>query len=209
MSSIPSCPKLHYTNPIVVAKLFEDIKWSPDDNVLEPCYGSGNMFNAIPVEKKEWAEIEKGKNFFTQPYKSQQFTKVVLNPPYASNHTKGDPRRQILTMPFIFKSLEVCSDELWVLLNNNMLNSLTPVRLKKIKDAGFGLTFMRVLNIPLWSGRYYWICFKRNADWIISFTNAIELPANVCECGAVLKGDLTAHRQTQKHFINLVKKNKL
>ena len=90
-----------------------------------------------------------------------------------------------------------------------MLNSLTPVRLKKIKDAGFGLTFMRVLNIPLWSGRYYWICFKRNADWIISFTNAIELPVNVCECGAVLKGDLTAHRQTQKHFINLVKKNKL
>ena len=90
-----------------------------------------------------------------------------------------------------------------------MLNSLTPVRLQKIKDAGFGLTFMRVLNIPLWSGRYYWICFKRNADWIISFTNAIELPANVCECGAVLKGDLTAHRQTQKHFINLVKKNKL
>jgi hypothetical protein len=209
MSTLPACPKLHYTHPLVVASLFKDITWSNEDYVLEPCYGSGNMYDLIPVERKEWAEIEKGRNFFTQPFKDKQFTKVVLNPPYSSNHIKGDPRRKILTYPFIFKALEVCSDEVWVLLNNNMLNSLTPNRLQKIKDAGYGLTFMRILNIPLWSGRYYWLCFKRGADWLISFTNAIELPPNVCECGSVLKGDLTAHRQTQKHFVNLVKKNKL
>ncbi len=204
---IPKCPQLHYTHPVVAAELMKDITFTADDYTLEPCVGDGGFYKLIPG-KKEWAEIEAGRDFFKQPYKPQQFTKVILNPPYSSNHIKGDPNRRILTFPFIFRSLEVCSDEVWVLLNNAMLNSFTPLRFQKCSDAGFGLEFMRILNIPGWSGRYYWLCFKKGRKDIVQWTNYITLPKNVCECGAELVGDLTNHRKTQKHWANMVKLQK-
>jgi len=198
------CPTLHYTHPVVAKELLNDVIFNDDDITLEPCVGGGSLYNLIPG-KKDWCEIEAGRDFFTYPFKENQFTKVLLNPPYSSNHIKGHKDRKLLTFPFIFKSLELCSDEVWVLLNNNMLNSLTPSRLQRISDLGFGLVFLRVLNIATWSGRYYWICWKKNKKDIISWTNHIELPKNKCECGAELKGDLTAHRKTNRHWANMVK----
>ena len=204
---VPECPRLHYTPDAVAVELLKDINFTDDDFTLEPCYGDGAIYKLIPG-KKDWAEIEAGRDFFKQRFKTKQFSKIILNPPYASNHIKGDPRRQILTFPFIFRSLELCSDEVWVLLNNAMLNSFTPNRFQKCRDAGFGLVFMRILNVPGWSGRYYFMCFKRGGDDIISWTNHIKMPKNVCECGAELVGDLTNHRKTNKHWENMVKLQK-
>tara|TARA_R100000541_G_scaffold21294_1_gene31237 strand:- start:1178 stop:1825 length:648 start_codon:yes stop_codon:yes gene_type:complete len=204
---VPPCPKLHYTHPCVATELLKDINFSDDDFTLEPCYGAGAIYNLIPG-KKDWAEIEANRDFFKMPFKANQFTKVILNPPYASNHIKGDKNRKMLTFPFIFRSLELCSDEVWVLLNNAMLNSFTPNRFEKCKDAGFGLVFMRVLNIPNWSGRYYWLCFKKGGENIVSWTNYITMPKNKCECGVELIGDLTSHKKTHKHWVNMIKLQK-
>ena len=50
-----------------------------------------------------------------------------------------------------------------------MLNSFTPKRLSKIKDMGFNLCFMRIINIQKWYGRYYWICLSKNKKSIVNF----------------------------------------
>ena len=67
------------------------------------------------------------------------------------------------------KCFELSDDECWFLLNNQMFNSITPVRLKKYKQLGFCICFIRILNISKWYGRYYWICFKKNSASILEF----------------------------------------
>jgi len=51
-----------------------------------------------------------------------------------------------------------------------MLNSLTVRRLKKYRDNyDFNIIFIRVLEIPCFYGRYYWICFKKGGKSILHF----------------------------------------
>lgn len=160
------CPSFHYTPKEIVEKIFNDIDFKEQDSVLEPCVGrERNMFDLIPdiVDLKEWGEIEEGRDIFEYDY-GRKFTKVIVNPPYKDNNNKKN-----IAMIFIFKCLELCSDECWVLLNNMMFNSLTPIRLKKMKEEGFEITHLRILNIPKWYGRYYWICLKKGGKSLVKF----------------------------------------
>ena len=161
------CPEFHYTPIDIAEKLINDIDFNETDNTLEPCKASGNFYDLIPY-KKNWCEIDEGRDFFKYDFKGEIFSKVIVNPPYTSNHDDKKQRKNI-AIDFIFKCFEVCDGEVWVLINSNILNSLTPIRLKKIKEKGFNLCFMRILNIPKWFGRYYWICFSTNKQSIISF----------------------------------------
>ena len=161
------CPSFHYTPIEICKELLKDIDFKENEETLEPCIGRDkNFYNLIPY-KKDWGEIELGRDIFNYDYK-RKFNKCIVNPPYRSNDSNIKNRKNI-AIDFIFKCLELCSDECWFLLNSKMLNSLTPLRLNKIKDMGFGLVFMRILNIKEWYGRYYWICFKKNRDSIIKF----------------------------------------
>lgn len=160
------CPSFHYTPKEVIEKIFSDIDFKDNDSVLEPCVGRDkNMFDLIPdiVDLKEWGEIELGRDIFEYDY-GRKFSKVLVNPPYKDNNNEKN-----IAMKFIFRCLELCSDECWLLLNNKMFNSLTPIRLKKMKELGFELTHLRILNIPKWYGRYYWICLKKGGQSLVKF----------------------------------------
>ena len=146
--------------------LIKDIEFKEDDNTLEPCNAEGSFYDLIPYEK-DWCEITEGRDIFTYDFKGKTFSKVITNPPYRDNAPEGE--RKNICIKFIFRCLELCSDECWLLLNLNMLNSLTPLRLKKFKEMGFNLCFMRVVNIKKWYGRYYWICLSKNKGSIIEF----------------------------------------
>jgi hypothetical protein len=160
------CPKFHFTPPDVAEELLKDIVFKENDKTLEPCIGDGAFYDLIPYEK-DWAEIDKGRDIFNYKF-DMKFTKCIVNPPYRTNHKKASDRKNI-AMKFIFKCLELVSEEGWFLINSRMLNSITPPRLRKIKDLGFNLCFMRILNIKKWYGRYYWICFSKNKPSIVSF----------------------------------------
>ena len=158
-----TCASFHYTPLEICKKLLLDLDFKEDEETLEPCIGRDkNFYNLIPY-KKDWGEIEEGRDIFTYEF-NRTFNKIILNPPYKDNETKKN-----IGMLFIFKCLELCSDECWCLCNNAMFNSLTPIRLNKIKDMGFGISFMRILNINIWYGRYYWICFKKDCDSILIY----------------------------------------
>ena len=166
------CPLFHYTPLDISTELIKDINFNNDDLVLEPCRGGGAFYDLIPENvSKDWCEIDHGRDLFTyfdSDIYNNQFSKVITNPPYRTNHADVKLRKNIC-MPFIFRCLELCSDECWFLINLKMWNGLTPLRLKKISEMGFSLCFIRILNIKQWYGRYYWICFKKNATSIIIF----------------------------------------
>ena len=150
--------KFMYTPEDTCITLLKDIEFKNNDRVLEPCKGSGNFYNNLPSNIiKEYCEIEENKDFF-------KYDKVITNPPYRNiENTKN------ICMDFIFKCIDVCNGEVWLLLNLQMLNTLTPRRLNIIKDKGFNLCFMKILNIKKWYGRYYWICFSNKKNATIDF----------------------------------------
>ena len=166
MSELVPCPPFHYTPREVAKELLKDVEFKGDDITLEPCKGDGAFYDIIPFEK-DWCEIDQGRDIFVYPF-DRKFTKVIVNPPYKSNHQNVSDRKNIC-MKFIFRCFELCSEECWFLVNLKMWNSFTPVRLRKIRDMGFNLCFMRVLNIHKWWGRYYWICFSKHKTSMIKY----------------------------------------
>ena len=147
------CQKFNYTPPEIAQELLKDIEFKEDDSTLECCAGENAFYDEIPF-KKDWCEIEKGRDFFEC---NESYTKVITNPPY-----KDLANEKNIFIPILEKMFSVCTGEVWVLINLNMFNSLTPNRLKKYGKLGFNITFMRILNIKKWYGRYYWVCFSKS-----------------------------------------------
>jgi hypothetical protein len=162
------CPSFHYTPINIAQELIKDISFNENDITLEPCKGRTNNFYDLIPYNKEWCEIDEGRDFFNYDFKGKKFSKVITNPPYTTNHTKKEDRKNIF-MPFVFECLKNCSDECWLLLNNKMFNGFTPLRLNKMKTMGFEICYMKILNIKEWYGRYYWICLKKDYKGIINF----------------------------------------
>ena len=162
------CPRSHYTPREVAKDLLNDISFNENDFTLEPCKGLDNNFYDFIPYNKEWCEIDEGRDFFNYDFGDKRFTKIITNPPYKSNETEPIHRKNI-AIKVIEKCFELCDDECWFLLNNQMFNSMTPVRLNKYKKHGFAIVYIRILNIQCWYGRYYWICFKKHGESIVSF----------------------------------------
>jgi hypothetical protein len=164
---MPPCPAFHYTDDDVADMLLNDIDFSPTDTILEPCKGRGEQgfYKGLLARglEPDWCEIDEGRDFFEYqpPFK---YTKVISNPPYKDNDGEHN-----IGWAFIIHSLLLCSDECWMLLNNSMVNSLTPRRLGEVANLGFGISCMRVLRIKHWWGNYYFCCFKKGADSMIRF----------------------------------------
>ena len=161
------CPPSHFTPKNIAKELLKDIDFNKNDFTLEPCRATGNFYNLIPYSK-DWCEIDEGRDFFTYDFGDIKFSKIIVNPPYRSNHKKLEDRKNIL-WDFIFRCFDLCNDECWILLSIKQLNGLTPKRLKNINELGFNVCFIRILNIKEWYGRYYWLCFSKNKPSIIIF----------------------------------------
>ena len=165
---LEQCSENHYTPFETIETIFKDISFNDTDIVLEPTAGRElRMYNAIPCQNKDYFEIDFGLDFLETNI-TKKYTKCITNPPYKTNHVDRKLGKNI-AIKVIEKCFEVCDDEVWMLLNNQMLNSLTPIRLKKYKELGFSIVFMRILNIQKWYGRYFWVCFKKNGVSILQF----------------------------------------
>jgi hypothetical protein len=160
------CPATHYTPIETVQELLQDIQFVSDDLTLEPCKGRENRFYDLIPNNKDWCEIEEGRDFFLY---TGSPTKIITNPPYKSNDIKEN-----ISVKIIEHSLKVCTGECWFLLNNQMYTSMTPCRLHKYLKGGWKIVFMRLLNIPCWYGRYWWICFKKG-EWALQDTKSIRI----------------------------------
>ncbi|TOE34595.1 DNA methyltransferase [Vibrio parahaemolyticus] len=85
--------ELYPTPSEVVDALLSKLTVRPTDKFLEPCYGTGAIFDkiALPESQKSFAEIEKGIDYLTTDFGTQDV--IITNPPFS------------LTEEFIRKSL--------------------------------------------------------------------------------------------------------
>lgn len=119
----PQPPNDLVSTPLAMAKKVIDLFASqiPDGStILDPCMGEGVFYDNYPIQcKKEWCEIEKGKDFFN--YKGHADW-IITNPPYS------------ILDGFLAKAYECADNIVFVLPLSKMFSSLG--RIRRILDYG-------------------------------------------------------------------------
>ena len=64
--------------PPHIARLIVD-EFRPEGLCLEPCRGTGTIYNCLP-EPREWCEVDEGRDFFDYHEKVDW---IITNPPYS------------------------------------------------------------------------------------------------------------------------------
>jgi hypothetical protein len=149
-----------FFTPLGAVKIMVDMcDIAPDMKVLDPCRATGNFYNNLPECKKEWCEITEGKDFFDF---NERVDLVIGNPPYS------------LWDKWLDHTAEITDKFCYILGANN----LTPKRIRKMEEKGFGLTKLHITQIDWWYSRSFICIFEKNKPSVISYSNTIG-----CECG--------------------------
>lgn len=139
-----------YTPKPVAIKMIEMCDLKEGDSVLDPSYGGGVFYDNLPeYVNKDWCEIEKGKDFFEYDKKVDC---IIGNPPY-SLWNKWLEHTMKLTDKFCY---------IFGILN------LTPMRVRKIIENGYGITKIHLLEVDWWFGNSFIILFEKNKPSIMS-----------------------------------------
>lgn len=150
----PENVELHYTKEEMVKDLLKLIKFREKDIVLDAGSGLNKVwYKNINVKNKYECELEEGNDFYNW---NLQVDWVIGNPPYS--HAKD----------FLLKASEISNKGIAFLVNNQCFNSfLLPSRLEKMKEKGFYINKIKVVNDKRWFGRYYFVIFtKKKNDFI-------------------------------------------
>lgn len=142
----------HYTNEQMVKDL---IKLTPiKGSVLDAGSGKNKVwFNNLKGKKYE-CEIEDGNDFFLW---NKKVDWVVGNPPFH------------LGWLFLEHASLVAKNGIAFLGNLNFWNSCLPSRLEILKERGFYINKIHIVQDKRWFGRYYYLIFTKEINNFISF----------------------------------------
>jgi len=143
----------YYTNEKMVQDL---IAITPiEGSVLDAGSGQNKAwFNNLKGQKYE-CEIEDGCDFYKWDKKIDW---VVGNPPFHES------------WKFTEKASDIAQKGIAFLVNNQALNShFIPRRLQVLKDKGFYLQGIKVVQDKRWFGRYYYLIFTKDENNFISW----------------------------------------
>lgn len=144
----------HYTKEEMVKTLLPLIDIKEDDSVLDAGSGLNKVwFKNIKVKNKYECELEEGNDFYKW---NKKVDWIIGNPPFS--HAKE----------FLLKASDIAIKGIAFLVNNQCFNSfLLPSRLELLKQKGFYINKIKVVNDKRWFGRYYFVIFtKQENDFI-------------------------------------------
>ena len=134
------------TNPVMARDLINRIEFEDGDVVMEPGRGTGSFYNNFPDNvQKVWCEINEGRDYFDF---QGMVDYTVSNPPFV-------PRK--LFWAFHVKAMETTRKKIYWVLNCSSINIFTPKRLDDMKDNGWFIQSLHIINDKRWFGRYLWI----------------------------------------------------
>ncbi|HHF0503370.1 TPA: DNA methyltransferase [Vibrio antiquarius] len=181
--------ELYPTPDECVISLLEKLTFRPSDKFLEPCYGTGAIFEKVmlPESQKSFAEIEKGIDYLTADFGTQDV--IITNPPFS------------LTEEFIRKSLsELAPDGTMAYLQRvNYLGSTK--RLPFWREIGFPQKTPVIVPRPRFVGggsdscEYMWFIWDKG--------NRFDLPnglSSIISAGLVVC-DECSHEIKKKDFV--------
>ncbi len=142
----------HYTNEEMVKDL---LKITPiSGSVLDAGSGKNKVwFNNLKGKKYE-CEIEDGCDFMKW---DKKVSWIVGNPPFH------------LGWLFLDKASHIATNGIAFLGNLNFWNSCLPNRFELLKERGFYLNKIHIVQDKRWFGRYYFLIFTKNKNNFISW----------------------------------------
>lgn len=145
----------HTTDIRMVKDLLEVFPIPLKDSVLDAGSGKNKVwFNSIGNKDKYECEIEEGNDFMNW---NKKVDWVIGNPPYYS------------FVDFLFKAVDVSEKGICFLISSDKLIHFTPNRLEKLKEKGFFLNKLIVVNDLRWFGRYYYIILTKEDKGFVSW----------------------------------------
>ena len=138
----------HYTNEQMVKDLISLIPIKRADSVLDAGSGKNKVwFNNLPEGQEKYeCEIDEGADFLAW---DKRVDWVIGNPPFHQGWLFCDKASQIANKGIAF------------LGNLNFWNSCLPNRLEILKNRGFEVRKMHIVQDKRWFGRYYFLIFAK------------------------------------------------
>lgn len=150
-----------YTPKPVAIKMINMCDITKNMTVLDPCRGGSIFYDNIPECKKDYCEIEEGKDFFDY---NKRVDLIIGNPPYS------------LWDKWIQHTMELTDKFCYILGCFNF----TDKRLRDIINNGYGVTKFHLLKIDWWFSPSYLILFEKNKPSIITVEDKCIL-CDICE----------------------------
>ena len=145
----------HYTNPLMVRYLVKLIPMINTDSVLDAGSGKNKIwFNTVVNTEKYECEIENGADFFEWEKKVDW---IIGNPPFDEGWRFLDRATQIAIKGVAF------------LGNLNFWNCCLPKRLELLRNRGFYLNKLHIVQDRRWFGRYYFLIFTKEVNNFIGW----------------------------------------
>ena len=136
-------PTIVMTKDSMAKHLINRTIFYENERVLDPCRGDGAFYNNFPSKvKKDWCEINEGRDFFDYDEKCDT---IMTNPPFV-------PRK--LFWDFVVKGSKVAQKRMFWLINMGCLNVFTPKRLQQLKNNSWYITHLHIVSDKRWYGRY-------------------------------------------------------
>jgi len=159
----------HQTPAELAADLMQFVPLEASDRCYEPFAGEDAFFNAFPVSlRKDWSEITRGRCY--KDY-DKEYDWVITNPPFKipfeikKKHGVFIQERQFLLKNAIFPLLLYFAARakkgIAFLVSDYAFNSLTPVRIAKMKALGFYLQSLTTCAVKEWRGRYIFMVWTK------------------------------------------------
>jgi hypothetical protein len=146
---------LHQTPEELAKELIKVCPFDDGDLVVEPFRGEGAFYNNFPpTVKKDWAELEEGKDYTTL----QNYDWVVSNPPFQLD----TGAKKVNSFWFLLDYYSTRAKKgIAFLGNDSCFCTLTPNRIKILTDRGWYIQKVVVCAVKKWRGRYFFIVLQK------------------------------------------------
>jgi hypothetical protein len=146
----------HQTPAELATRLVATLPLEPTDVLYEPFRGEGAFFNAFPAENpREWSEIREGRNYKDH---TGEYDWVITNPPFTID---SGAKRVNAFWFFLDYYTSRARKGVAFLANDSCFCTLTPGRIKLLRDRGWYVKNLTVCSIKKWRGRYFFIVLTR------------------------------------------------
>lgn len=150
----------HQTPRECARDLIKMIPLVDGDKVLEPFAGEGAFYDQLPeFVEKDWCEIVRGRDYKNY---DKEFDWVISNPPF-----KMDGKNMIWSLVDYYTQRAKKGVAFFV--SDYGFSTLTPIRQAILKERGWGITGLTMVNIKKWRGRYFLIVFEKDKPSIMNY----------------------------------------
>jgi hypothetical protein len=146
-------PDTHYTLESMAIDLIKLVPFDKRDVVLDAGSGRNKVwYKNIPKKCKALeCEIEDGIDFIDDWNKAVDW--VIGNPAYANGSD------------FVYKASQIANKGFAFLGSHNFINSFfLPSRMQALKEKGFFISHIQIVQDKRWYGRYYFIIAQKNTS---------------------------------------------